>query len=99
MSTIPATETTIALNSSFDFEELDRKVKSMMAFSENVISKKLGRARICKECGKEGQMFNIMSHIEANHISNICIPCNICGYTFKARHRLTDHVRKVHSLP
>ena len=71
MTTIPATESSIALKSSFDLEELDRKVKSMMAFSENVISKKLGRARICKECGKEGQMINIMSHIEANHISNI----------------------------
>ena len=80
MTTIPATESSIALKSSFDLEELDRKVKSMKTFSENVISKKLGRARMCKECGKEGGMNQIMNHIESQHISNICIPCNICGY-------------------
>ena len=35
MSPAVAAETTLALNGSFDLEELDRKVKSMMAFSEN----------------------------------------------------------------
>merc|ERR1712012_826960 len=98
MSTIPVTETTKALNSAFDLEELDRNAKSMMTFSKNVISKKLGRARMCKECGKEGGMNQIMYHIESHHISNICIPCNICGYTVKTRHSLADHVRKIHSL-
>ena len=96
MSTSSATETTIALNSSFDLEELDRKVKSMMTFSENMINK--ARARICTECGKEGQMILIMNHIELHHISNICIPCNICGNTFRTRHSLKEHVRKNHSL-
>ena len=96
MSTRPAYETTIALNSSFDLEELDRKVKSMMTFSENMINK--ARARICTECGKEGQMILIMNHIELHHISNICIPCNICGNTFRTRHSLKEHVRKNHSL-
>ena len=96
MTTIPATETAIALNSSFDLEELDQKVKSMMAFSENVISKKLGRARICKECGKEGQMFTIMRHIEANHMSGLCIPCKICEKILNTRRALDEHVRKFH---
>ena len=94
IGTIPVTETTKALNSSFDLEELDGKVKSMMTFSENVTSKKLGRARICKECGKEGRMTQIMNHIESHHISNICIPCNICGYTLKTRDSLANHVRQ-----
>ena len=98
IGTIPVTDTTKVLYSSFDLEELDRKVKSMMTFSENVISKKLGRARMCKECGKEGRMTQIMFHIESHHISNICVPCNICGYTFKTRGSLADHVRRIHSL-
>ena len=98
MGTIPVTETTKALNSAFDLEELDRKVKSMMTFSKNVISKKLGRARMCKECGKKGGMNQIMNHIELHHISNICIPCNICGHTLKTRSSLADHVRRIHSL-
>ena len=88
----------IALNNSFDFEELDIKVKAMMAFSENILNKQLGRARVCKECGKEGQVINIMNHIEANHISGICIPCKDCGKTFKTRDSLKHHVRKFHSL-
>ena len=97
MSTSPATETTIALNSSFDLEELDRKVKSMLTFNENMINN--ARARICTECGKEGQMILIMNHIVLHHISNICIPCNIGGNTFQTRHSLKEHVRKNHSLP
>ena len=69
INTSPGTETSLALNVSFDIEELDRKVKSMMAFSENYDDRQKRKARICKECGKEGQMANIMQHIEANHIS------------------------------
>ena len=44
-------------------------MKSMMAFSRNYDDRQNRKARICKECGKEGQMANIMQHIEANHIS------------------------------
>ena len=76
---------------------LDRKVKSMMIFGENILSKVHGRVRICKEWGKEGQRINIMNHIEANHILNICIPCNHCGKTFKTRSALDQHVHKYHS--
>ena len=94
MSPAAAAETTLALNGSFDLEELDRKVKSMMAFSENVINK--GRARICKECGKEGQMITIMGHIEANHMPGLCIPCNHCEKTLSTRRALDRHVRKFH---
>ena len=90
------TETSIALNGSFDLEELDRKVKSMMTFSENVINKNIGRARLCKECGKEGQMITIMGHIEANHMPGLCIPCNHCEKTVSTRDALKQHVRKFH---
>ena len=97
-NTSPAAETTLALNAngSFNLEELDSKVKSMMALSENIINKKQGRARICKECGKEGQQSHIMQHIEANHISGLCIPCNHCEKTLNTRSALDKHVRKVH---
>ena len=90
------TETSIALNGSFDLEELDRKVKSMMTFSENVINKNIGRARLCKECGKEGQMITIMNHIEANHKSGLSIPCNLWEKILNTRRALDEHVRKFH---
>ena len=96
INTSPGTETSLALNGSFDLEELDRKVKSMMALSENIIDKKRGRARICKECGKEGRYHVIMKHIEANHISGLCIPCNHCEKTLNTRSALDQHLRNSH---
>ena len=67
-----------------DMERLDQQVKSMMRFSENAdLYKKDGaRARICKVCGKEGSMRDIMDHIEAHHIAGISIPCGLCGQFF-----------------
>ena len=59
-----------------DMESLDQQVKSMMTFSENADPYLKGRrARICKVCGKEGGMVNIMNHIEANHIAGIPVVC------------------------
>ena len=98
---IPITETAVALNNfsdSTDLDELDTKVKSLMAFSENRIGKgQGGRARICMVCGKEGHMKDILDHIEANHINDISIPCNICGKISKSRPGLRQHNQKYHS--
>ena len=50
-----------------------------MDFSENRVmsSKKpgatMGRARVCKVCGKEGSMASILMHIENNHIEKVTI--------------------------
>ena len=79
-----------------DIESLDQQVKSMMIFSENAISTKQGRARICKVCGKEGSMKNIMDHIEAKHITGISIPCDTCGKAFGSRTSLAFHKYKFH---
>ena len=100
---IPTTETAVALNNFSGctaLDELDTKVKSMMTFSENRIqgnSTSQGRARTCKVCGKEGQRNNIMTHIEANHIDDISIPCNICGKMNQSRNALNTHNRQYHS--
>ena len=74
-----------------DIESLDQQVKSMMIFSENIINKQLGRARICKVCGKEGSWVQIMRHIETYHITGISIPCDLCGKSFKSRNNLSAH--------
>ena len=63
-------ETTHNSQNIADLEELDQTVKSMMIFGQNQSGKRYGRGRICKVCGKEGPMRNIMNHIEANHMSN-----------------------------
>ena len=80
-------------------ENLDKEVKSIMIFSDNIAkkgSKSLGRARICRVCGKEGSMDTIMKHIEANHLNEISIPCNICGKVSKTRNSLAVHKSTVH---
>ena len=81
-----------------DMEGLDQQVRSMIAFSENANPHRTqgGRARICKVCGKEGGMAQIMSHIEANHIAGNPVPCDLCGQVFKTRDALRKHKTKHH---
>ena len=79
--------------------ELDQTVKSMMIFSNHQSGKRHGRARICKVCGKEGPMRNIMNHIEANHMTNVSIPCKYCGKTLTTRNALSLHKPKCNSQP
>ena len=65
-----------------DVRQLEEQVKSMMDFSDKMTNhgNQKGRGRICKVCGKEGNMSNIMTHIESKHItSNISHSCDICG--------------------
>ena len=86
-----------------DESEIGARVKSMMDFSENrVMSNKkpgtsLGRARVCKVCGKQGPMTNIMNHIEAKHIGNISWPCDVCGKISKSNRGLVQHKAKEHT--
>ena len=79
-----------------DVESLDQQVKSMMLVSENENPYQKGKARICKVCGKEGSMQNIMEHIEANHITEISIPCDLCGKFFTSRRGLRHHKSQYH---
>ena len=80
--------------------ELDKKVKTMMEESPNMIpdgKHRMRKASICKLCGKEGARTNIKNHIEANHLEGIVIPCKACEKTFHSRNALTQHKIKYHS--
>ena len=95
------TETAVALTDDTtiytDIESLNQQVKSMMEYSNNAAPhKKQGRARICKVCGKEGSWVQIRDHIEANHITGISIPCNLCGKLFKSRNSAINHKSVYH---
>ena len=85
-----------------DSDDIRTKVMSMMKYSENkVMSRKkpgstLGRARICKLCGKEGSMTSVWNHIEAKHLDN-SYPCNQCEKISKSRNGLAQHRASFHS--
>ena len=81
-----------------NIESLDQQVKSMMIFSENAdpYKQKNGRARICTVCGKEGSIVQIRDHIEANHITGVFIPCDLCGKVYQSRNSLTVHKSQQH---
>jgi len=81
-----------------DLQDIDNKVKSMMKTSENRMKGKEGRARICKVCGKEGPMRDIMNHIEVHHITGVSHPCNICGKSSRSRPALKMHKTTYHNM-
>ena len=81
---------------STDVASLDQQVKSMMEQSTNGDPYGNGKAKICKVCGKEGNCSTIMHHIEANHITGISIPCELCGKLFGSRNSLLVHKSKQH---
>jgi len=94
--TVAVTDYTVAA----DLQNLDEKIKSMIGLSEN----KLGigarpneLAKVCKVCGKEGIMSDIVKHIEINHITGVSHTCNICGTTARSRPAMTMHKRRNHT--
>merc|ERR1712129_74790 len=100
VETSPPLEGTVAVTDytlAADLQDLDDKIKSMMEVSENVINAKLGRARICKVCGKEGQSANIKTHIEGNHINGVSHTCNLCGKVSRSRDGLRQHISNNHT--
>ena len=83
-------------HASDDIQDLDKKVKSMMTKSQNMLPNGDRKADVCKVCGKEGYGSQIVKHIEANHLEGVVIPCNYCEKTFRSRHALGQHKLKNH---
>merc|ERR1712129_252067 len=83
-----------------EMQDLDAKIKSMMAQSQNMIQNGKGRVRahICRVCGKEGLGRNIKDHIESNHIDGVSISCQFCEKTFRSRHALWQHNKNSHTV-
>jgi len=94
VETSPPLEGTVAVT---DMQDLDNKIKSMMMFSENHAGGNHGKARICKVCGKEGEMGQIFNHIEVNHITGVSYTCNICGTTTRSKNAMRKHKTRNHT--
>ena len=81
-----------------NMSELDEKIKTMIYQGKNLIrsGKGMRPAYVCKICEKEGDRFNMINHIEANHLEGISIPCNICEKTSRTRDAMRIHNSKYH---
>ena len=77
-----------------DLGELEEKMKSLMDAISNLDPSGKQKAKICKDCGKEGQGKVIKDHIEANHLEGVIIPCNICKKTFRYRNSFRKHAKE-----
>ena len=86
----------VALPNAFagDMSKVNEQINSMMAASQNTITRKNGRvdkAFTCQVCGKDENKTNMIDHIEANHMEGLALPCNMCDKTFRSRHSLRNH--------
>ena len=70
----------------------------MMETSEKIIQEgnQQRHVKVCKVCGKEGQATDLKRHIEASHLEEVSVPCNLCDKIFKSRLTLSQHVSKYH---
>ena len=84
---------------SADSDQLDEQIKSMIDSSENFVTRKNGRqmkASLCKVCGKELVLSDMMRHIEANHLTGVTHSCDICGKISRSRNGLRHHNYEKH---
>ena len=83
-----------------NLQELDETVKAMMKTSENMVQvgNRQRRAKICKVCGKEGYVTDIMRHIETHHLEGLSVPCNLCDKRIRSRNALRAHMIKEHLI-
>ena len=99
-----STALTIPSQSRTDLKALDEKVKSMMEKGQKKIpsgkhpngTPKHETSWICKVCGKEDKLANVIYHIETNHLEGISFPCDHCSTTFSSRYGLRKHKSKFH---
>ena len=74
-----------------NLEDLDQQIKSMMTMTDVKTANGQKYLAACNICGKQTASNNMPSHIEANHITGISHPCNICGNTSRSRDALRVH--------
>ena len=75
---------------SVDLENLDEQINSMMDQTEKA------NQRRCNVCGFEGARAFVVRHIEANHITGVSHPCDICGKTARSRNAMQAHKSVYH---
>ena len=73
------------------FADLDEYLNSLVGFFEGEY--------ICNVCHKKFKQDkrNARVHIEAKHLQNYQVSCNLCGFVSKSRDSLRKHVKSYHN--
>ena len=95
----PQFETRVAIAEktviSVELEQLDEQITTMIDLTEKLdyLKRKLAK---CNICGYEAPRSFVVRHIEANHITGVTHPCEICGKTARSRHAMRLHKYSTH---
>ena len=95
----PQFETRVALADktvvNVELDQLDEQISTMVDLTEKFdhLKRKLAK---CNICGHEAPRSYVVRHIEANHITGVTHPCEICGKTARSRHAMRKHMYSWH---
>ena len=81
---------------SVELQDLDDQIKSMIIKTDISAGPGKGFLATCNVCGKQKPLKHMPQHIEANHITGVSHPCDICGKESRSRnalkvHKIADH--------
>ena len=88
---VPVTNNQIGTN----FQDLNEQIKTMMT-TNDARSADGKYIATCNICGKQAKTGNMPNHIEANHISDVSYPCDLCGKVSKSRNASRMHKNRDH---
>ena len=71
------------------FTELDTAIDQYVVVGEGGTVK-------CAECGHKGKKQDVRRHIEAKHVTNTNVFCQLCGKVSATRNGLKRHMKKEH---
>ena len=76
---------------SVELQDLDDQIKSMIIKTDKSAGPGKGFLATCNVCGKQKPLKHMPQHIEANHITGVSHPCDICGKESRSRNALKVH--------
>ena len=81
-----------------NIQDLNNQIKTMMTTTNVRSADGQGYVASCNICGKQASSRNMGGHIEANHITGVSYPCDLCGKVSRSRDALRMHKNRAHKI-